>query len=327
MEDKNKDKDDEFGFLVHCDVCARDLTHMLHLSCAVCAGLSAGIINGSNTNGSNINGVLGGDGSGGGGSSMGTETETGAAIAIDAEPFDLCVSCFASGAQPKTHRRTHDYLVKEGLDWPLFDAKWTAHEELLLVDGLKLYGIGNWDQISTHIGTKSKEELDAHYRSVYCASESWPIPNMSIEFDKFSTRKYICRDPNPPLRKPERSCTSGPANHEIQGYMPGRDEFDHEFEHEAENPVKDMAFEDHDTPEEISLKTTMLNIYNMYLDRRIERKKFLKDRNIMFDFKKQQNIEKKRSKDERDLLGRIRVFAKLQTAADFEDFSEGMLRS
>ncbi|KAJ3210470.1 Transcriptional adapter ada2 [Entophlyctis luteolus] len=195
----------------------------------------------------------------------------------DGEPIDLCVSCFAAGSEQKGHLRTHDYIVKEGLDWPLFDPEWTANEELLLVDGLKVYGIG------------------------------------------------------------------GPANHEIQGFMPGRDEFDHEFEHEAETAVKDMVFDETDSPDEICkpcvhdettqfihilavLKTTMLNIYNVNLDRRIERKKFLKDRGLTNDFKKQQNIEKKRSKEERELLSRIRVFAKLQTSADFEDFTDGLLR-
>ncbi|KAJ3068524.1 Transcriptional adapter ada2 [Rhizoclosmatium hyalinum] len=108
--------------------------------------------------------------------------------------------------------------------------------------------------------------------------------------------------------------------------MPGRDEFDHEFEQDAENPIKDMIFEDNESPEETSLKTTMLNIYNIALDRRMERKKFLRDRNLTHDFKRLQLLEKKRTKEERDLLTRIRVFARLQTSADFDDFTEGLLR-
>lgn len=35
---------------------------------------------------------------------------------------------------------------------------------------------------------------------------------------------------------------SAPTNHEIAGYMPGRLEFEHEVENEAEGPVKDMEF-------------------------------------------------------------------------------------
>lgn len=35
---------------------------------------------------------------------------------------------------------------------------------------------------------------------------------------------------------------SAPTNHEIAGFMPGRLEFEHEVENEAEGPVKDMEF-------------------------------------------------------------------------------------
>lgn len=45
--------------------------------------------------------------------------------------------------------------------------------------------------------------------------------------------------------------TSQPANHEIAGYMPGRLEFETEYENEAEQSVKDMIFNEDDAPEEV----------------------------------------------------------------------------
>jgi len=45
--------------------------------------------------------------------------------------------------------------------------------------------------------------------------------------------------------------TSQPANHEIAGYMPGRLEFETEYENEAEQTVKDMLFSEEDAPEEV----------------------------------------------------------------------------
>jgi len=45
--------------------------------------------------------------------------------------------------------------------------------------------------------------------------------------------------------------TSQPANHEIAGYMPGRLEFETEYENEAEQAVKDMVFSEDDPPEEV----------------------------------------------------------------------------
>lgn len=44
--------------------------------------------------------------------------------------------------------------------------------------------------------------------------------------------------------------TSVPANHEVAGYMPMREEFDVEFENEAENVISSLAFLEDDPPEE-----------------------------------------------------------------------------
>jgi len=46
---------------------------------------------------------------------------------------------------------------------------------------------------------------------------------------------------NPPLPLPPVQ-NSGPTSHEIAGYMPGRLEFEHELENEAEDLVKDLEF-------------------------------------------------------------------------------------
>ncbi|KAI8853028.1 hypothetical protein BC829DRAFT_35574 [Chytridium lagenaria] len=238
--------------------------------------------------------------------------------------LDFCVDCFSSGKEVKNHKRTHGYMVKECLDFPLFTPDWTAQEELALVDCLKTFGIGNWEQIADHIGTKDKYEVGKHYQEVYVDSGSWPLPNIQTTFDKATSRRTVMRDPNPPVRKPFRAATSGPANHEIAGFMPGREEFETEFDNEAEGSVKDMIFDDNEPPEEVMLKTTILNIYNTALDRRIERKKFLKDRGLTHEFRKIINNEKKRSKEDKDLLNRVRVFARMQTANDFDKFLEGI---
>jgi transcriptional adapter 2-alpha len=44
------------------------------------------------------------------------------------------------------------------------------------------------------------------------------------------------------VSKPHTILTSAPTNHEIQGYMPGRLDFETEVENEAEDAVKDMDF-------------------------------------------------------------------------------------
>lgn len=80
------------------------------------------------------------------------------------------------------------------------------------------------------------------------------------------------------LPKFPRPPASQPVNHEIAGYMPGRKEFEYEYENDAEQLVKDIEFLSDDTPEDVLLKSAILNIYNLVLDRRLERKKFLFER-------------------------------------------------
>lgn len=101
----------------------------------------------------------------------------------------------------------------------------------------------------------------------------------------------------PPLK--QKVAPSHPANHELQGYMPGRMEFEHEAENEAEHIVKDMSFNEDDdqveTGERIilswkynvstDLKLAVMDIYNSRLDVREERRRFIFGRNLI-EFKK-----------------------------------------
>lgn len=217
------------------------------------------------------------------------------------------------------------------LDFPIFEAEWGADEELLLVEGLELHGVGNWEQISDHIGTKNKEECARHYDLVYVQSEDFPCPKPQADFvamlNNPDHERLRARQPGyvkKPLPVCPRPPPSAPANHEIAGFMPGRRDFDLEFDNEAEQSVKEMEFAADEPQEEVALKTAMLNIYNTTLNRRTERKNFIFDRNLT-DFKKIQAVEKKRPKEEKELYQKMRVFAKMMTATDFELFMQGLL--
>lgn len=51
-----------------------------------------------------------------------------------------------------------------------------TYRELLLLTGISTNGIGNWKKIAEHVGTRSKEEVEEHYRRVYVESKDWPMP-------------------------------------------------------------------------------------------------------------------------------------------------------
>ena len=79
----------------------------------------------------------------------------------------MCVRCFGTGIEKLNHKKTNDYHLINDLEFPLVDLKWTAHEELLLLDGLAKFGYGNWVDVAAQVGTKSKEECEKHYKNVF----------------------------------------------------------------------------------------------------------------------------------------------------------------
>lgn len=87
------------------------------------------------------------------------------------------------------------------------------------------------------------------------------------------------------LPKPARPPASQPVNHDIAGYMPGRGEFEYEFENDADQIVKDLEFNPDDSKEDTELKSAILNIYNTTLDRRLARKAFVFERGLA-DFRR-----------------------------------------
>ncbi|KAF7727527.1 Transcriptional adapter ada2 [Apophysomyces ossiformis] len=254
----------------------------------------------------------------------------------DCPDFDLCVTCFCNGAEPVKHKTWHDYRVVKPHNFPIFSEDWDADEELLLIEAAEKNGLGNWQAIAEYVGTKDKAECEQHYLDVYVSSPDWPLPRMNL---KFETSESECREQKrqrleksrgllprkPPASSvPTKPVTSGPAFHEIQGYMPRRFEFETEYENDAEQTVKDMVFNEDDTQEEIDLKVMVLDIYNSRLDRRMERKKMIFERGLL-EFKRQQAIERKRQKDEREIYQKTRVFCRLQTASDYETLVQGLV--
>ncbi|KAF5369420.1 hypothetical protein D9758_002539 [Tetrapyrgos nigripes] len=374
----------EPGDLYQCDSCACDLTHTIRIKCAdpVCEV---------------------GDG------------------------VDICPQCFCSGKEFGKHKRGHDYRVITINSYPIFTEDWGADEELLLVKGIATQGFGNWKKIAEVVGTRTKEEVEEHYNSVYIQSKDWPTPPMDRTFDidpaEFQERKRrrltaMNAAPIPPVKP---SPTSLPGIHEITGFFPGRLEFEHELDNEAEDLVKDLEFgsvlkwggdeivedehdldvkarlrweeerrnggpsaatagkkkpffggkgmvngvngltngyhppaapvqpkseditmsngeknEDEDETEEVTqpppietkdsldFKLTLLEMYFQRVDRRLEAKSIMYDRGLL-EYKKMQAADKKRPREEREILHRLRPFARLQTSADYEAFATDIL--
>ena len=97
------------------------------------------------------------------------------AVCLD---FDLCMECFHVGAQVTPHRKTHAYTVVDNLGFPLFTPGWGTDEELLLLEAVEMYGLGNWDEVSEHVSTKTASDCREHYFVVYFGTDKKPLPDV-----------------------------------------------------------------------------------------------------------------------------------------------------
>ncbi|KAI6767378.1 hypothetical protein HG530_005387 [Fusarium avenaceum] len=265
--------------------------------------------------------------------------------------FDLCVSCFAKGEARNSHNpATHAFRVIEQNSFPIFDREWGADEELLLLEGAEIYGLGSWADIADHIGGfRERDEVRDHYLQTYVDSPAFPLPKRcnphdcelanEIPREEFQSRKKRRieerRDAakNAPTLQPKTKPTASvPSCHEIQGYMPGRLEFETEYANEAEEAVQLMQFDPGDglnprTNElepEMELKLTVMDIYNARLTQRVERKKVIFEHNLL-DYRENTKLEKRRTKEEKDLIQKAKPFARMMNQQDFEELSQGLL--
>ena len=114
--------------------------------------------------------------------------------------------------------------------------------------------------------------------------------------------------------------------------MPGRLEFETEFANEAEEAVQHMQFDPGDginprTGEmepEMDLKMTVMDIYNSRLTQRVDRKKVIFEHNLL-DYRKNAAADKKRTKEERDLVNKAKPFARMMNREDFKEFNEDLV--
>ena len=278
------------------------------------------------------------------------------------EDFDLCGDCFAVGAEKYPHEASHDYRVIDCLEVPLFAPDWTTNEELLLLEGIDKCGVGNWKVIAEYINTnKTAKQLEEHYWEHYMGRHGKCLPPTVLGADKKpvdieSLNSVVLSKADIPLNSGHgwsykrgeivvrddgikqssyakqkdkdqiREKLSALPGSDLPGFIPLREDFDVEFENDAELILADMEFSPDDHPSEKELKLQVIKIYNRKLEERNKRKRYAIDRGFI-DFKKQQSAERKRNKEERDLVAKLRVFARFHSPEEHEALVESILKA
>ncbi|CAG8474785.1 332_t:CDS:2 [Paraglomus occultum] len=225
-------------------------------------------------------------------------------------------------------------VKQHSLSFPIYDENWDAEEEYRLIELAGSYGLGNWLEVSEQLGSKTKEECYEHYMKVYVKSAKWPCPDIDKDFnideDKMRERKRqrmnrIEAAANVQPKPEGEAIQSLPAEHEIHGYMPKRNEFEQETDNDAEQLVKDIEFIDEDSKQDKELKIEMLEIYNKKLHRRREKKDVINEHGLL-DYRKNVANEKKRPREEKELVAKTKPFARILTNKDYTSFVEGLMR-
>ena len=220
---------------------------------------------------------------------------------------------------------------------------------MLLLEGAEVYGLGSWTDIADHIGGyRTKDEVRDHYINTYVTQSNFPLPEKADPKDvslleevprevfqarkkrRIEDRKEAARVA-PPAAPKQKPTASVPACHEVQGYMPGRLEFETEFANEAEEAVQHMQFDPGDginprtgeVEPEMELKMAVMDIYNSRLTARAERKKVIFEHNLL-EYRKNAALDKKRTKEERDLFTKVKPFSKMTNHSEFSELSVGV---
>ncbi|MED6159748.1 hypothetical protein PIB30_045142 [Stylosanthes scabra] len=337
------------GALYHCNYCNKDISGVIRMKCAVC------------------------------------------------QDFDLCVECFSVGAEVTPHKSNHPYMIMDNLSFPLITPDWNADEEMLLLEGIEMYGFGNWNEVAEYVGTKSKSQCIDHYNAIYMNSPCFPLPDLSLVMGKSKeellemAKRYevkkecpataeLTLKEEPPLseginsqesnraevsnqtismltsggktysstikkasnvsqnsdgvkveeyqsdrsigeKKPKLSGKVKPSVTELSGYSFKREEFEIEYDNDAEQVLADMEFKDTDTEAEREMKLQVLRIYSRRLDERKRRKNFILERNLLYP----DPFEKTLSPEEVEICHHYKVLERFHSKEEHIEFLKNII--
>ncbi|RXG58834.1 Transcriptional adapter 2B [Armadillidium vulgare] len=235
---------------------------------------------------------------------------------LECEDFDLCLQCFACGAQIGKHKAHHGYQFMASVfqDTGNFSVlpgqgQWTAREEVRLLDAIEQYGYGNWVDISKHIETRTAEEARLKYINCYIEGSVGKLTWRTLESRQNLPIESATLDAGPLSPTLGSSIPNQEMNLEetsILGYMINRDDFEREWDNEAETSIAPLFIHPVDDDEiDMALKLAQVDMYIRRLRERARRKRVVRDFNLPQKFFKKekekatQNTLKKRSKDEK----------------------------
>ena len=255
----------------------------------------------------------------------------------ECQDIELCPECFSAGAEIGHHRRYHGYQLVDGgrftLWGPEAEGGWTCREEQLLLDAIEHFGFGNWEDMAAHVGaSRTPQEVMEHYIIMYihgnlgkaCIPDT--IPNRVTDHTCPSGGPL-----SPSLTTPLPPLDISVAEQQQLGYMPLRDEYDIEYDQDAETLISGLSLNYDEEDVEIELKRAHVDMYVRKLRERQRRKNIAQDYNLVPAFlgkdkKEEWAARRKVTKEEKELRLKLRPLYQLMSCKEFDDLFDTMYK-
>jgi transcriptional adapter 2-alpha len=117
---------------------------------------------------------------------------------------------------------------------------------------------------------------------------------------------------NPKIQKVKNTPT------EILAWMPKRNEFEFEYDNDAEQLIAELTFAENEPEDDLKLKFKILDIYNKRLDEREKRKNFVVKRGLL-DLKTLTLLDRNYSKEEKDICQLLKPLARFNSPEEHEE--------
>ena len=177
---------------------------------------------------------------------------------------------------------------------------------MALLESVELFGFGNWNDVAAaaFLGTKTPEEVKEHFCNYYVygniGKHTWDVlRNTTLEI-----KDHTCDDDRPMSPSFYSSAVPeinlDPVQQQQLGYMPKRDDFEREYDNEAENVISYLAISPEDDEIDKELKAIHVDVYKQRLTERFRRKTLAREYNLVNLFFRKDEEPPRNEEDDED---------------------------
>lgn len=235
----------------------------------------------------------------------------------ECENLFICIKCFANCKEQGDHLHSHKYTVKQNLEIEIGSKGWTALEELKLISSFESSGYGNWGEATKVLKYKNEKECELFFKNNYLNLDVKTNTSLKESFEQ--EYNNIIEKYNNEQKEPEK------CFEEVLGYMKEREDFEVEYDNDAELLLAEMEFTAETEDKEDELKYKILSFYNERLIQRKLRKDFVIKRGIL-DIKKNNAEDKLKSKEQREIENVLKLFERFHSPEEHRELINDILK-